>query len=424
MSHLNPAMPLLAPELARAHSPANLPTPPALLRNAAVEKLLNGNYSEGLALCKAEFDSGPGGKEWLNDLTVEAMELDDLTLAGYLARVMAERQAGSEWWPPHADAASLPAIQAQLTVPKLRHDADQLHFLRQAGVLDGSFDEIIEDISNTAVHLSSLGDNVRLPLTAAYPTGLRRAYGRIVHVAEAPRLASALSNLWNREVVEEEYRRARPGVVIVDNFLTDEALAAIRKFCLESTVWTRNRYADGRLGALFFGGFNCPLLLQIAEDLRTQLPEIIGRRHPLRQLWGFKNTCHLPAHSTVHADFAAVNVNFWITPASANLDVSSGGMIIYDLEAPLSWDFQTYNERSDVIHEFLALHSPKVFRVPYCHNRAIIFNSDLFHATEAVNFSPEYTNHRINITMLYGERSRDHLAPTRERCQDGGTFFS
>jgi hypothetical protein len=38
--------------------------------------------------------------------------------------------------------------------------------------------------------------------------------------------------------------------------------------------------------------------------------------------------------TSAHADFAAVNVNFWITPDEANLDSKTGGMIVYDLEVP------------------------------------------------------------------------------------------
>jgi hypothetical protein len=68
-----------------------------------------------------------------------------------------------------------------------------------------------------------------------------------------------------------------------------------------------------------FSGFNCPLLLQIAEELSEALPRVIGDRYPLRQLWGFKNAPHLPADSTNHADFAAVNVNFWITARIARM---------------------------------------------------------------------------------------------------------
>ena len=56
--------------------------------------------------------------------------------------------------------------------------------------------------------------------------------------------------------------------------LSSEALESLRLFCLESTVWTGNRYAHGRLGAFFQDGFNCPLLLQIAEELLFQLVPI------------------------------------------------------------------------------------------------------------------------------------------------------
>ena len=76
---------------------------------------------------------------------------------------------------------------------------------------------------------------------------------------------------------------------------------------------------------------------------------MIGDRYPLRQLWGFKNGTHLPGDSTVHADFAAVNVNLWLTPDAANLDETTGGLVVYDVDAPLSWDFDTYNGQGDVI---------------------------------------------------------------------------
>ena len=171
------------------------------------------------------------------------------------------------------------------------------------------------------------------------------------------------------------------------------------------TVWSGNRYNHGRLGAFFHDGFNCPLLLQIAEELQEALPRVIGRRYPLQQLWGFKTGQTLPADSTTHADFAAVNVNFWITPDDANLDPEFGGLVVYDVQAPLNWDFDSYNGKLGVIGSFL--HRKKAIRSEYYkQNRAIIFNSDLFHATEAVHFRPGYENYRVNVTMLYGLRER------------------
>ena len=61
----------------------------------------------------------------------------------------------------------------------------------------------------------------------------------------------------------------------------------------------------------------------------------------------------------------------------------------------------------------MARHRPRAIRIPYRQNRAIIFNSDLFHGTEAVCFRPDYLSHRINVTMLYGNRRQDehHTEP-------------
>jgi hypothetical protein len=42
--------------------------------------------------------------------------------------------------------------------------------------------------------------------------------------------------------------------------------------------------------------------------------------------------------------------------------------------------------------------------VPYRANRAVIFDSDLFHETDVIHFKPGYENRRINVTLLYGRR--------------------
>jgi hypothetical protein len=342
---------------------------------------------------------------------IEAMQSLDLSLAGQLAGSLAALERGSEWYPAPGGEVPPRAHDAQLSAAKLRHDIDQFRYLRELSVLDSAFEEIIEGYTTALERFARLSYDARVPLGEGEDRSLGRAYGRIVHLARSPRVDSALSSSWDRRLVETLYRESRPGLVVIDDFLSEEALESLYRFCLESTVWSGNRYAHGRLGAFFFAGFNSPLLLQIAEEIRDQLPDIIGSRHPLRQLWGFKNTGVLPPHSTIHADFAAVNVNFWITPESANLDDSSGGMVIYDVDAPLSWDFPTYNDRIDVIRDFLLVRKAGAIRVPYRQNRAVIFNSDLFHATEAVRFRPDYRSHRINVTMLYGDRGQDELHP-------------
>ena len=68
----------------------------------------------------------------------------------------------------------------------------------------------------------------------------------------------------------------------------------------------------------------------------------IFENHRLHQAWAYKYDSRQTG-IRVHADFAAVNVNFWITPDSANLNSSNGGLIVYKEKAPLDWSFNLYN---------------------------------------------------------------------------------
>ena len=168
-------------------------------------------------------------------------------------------------------------------------------------------------------------------------------------------------------------------------------------------MWHKS-YPNGYVGAMPEHGFACPLLAQIADELRETYPEIIAG-HPLLRWWGFKYTSQRKGIN-VHADFAAVNVNFWITPDEANLDPESGGLVIWDKPAPMEWSFAQYNNPNagETIRKFLADSGAKTITVPHRANRAVIFDSDLFHQTDTINFKEGYLNRRINITMLYGRR--------------------
>jgi hypothetical protein len=202
--------------------------------------------------------------------------------------------------------------------------------------------------------------------------------------------------------IEADYRRKAPGITVIDNFLTPDALASLRRFCLEATVWFESRYANGYLGAFLDDGFCCPLLLQIADELRGTLPGIF-RQHTLRKLWAFKYDSRLSG-IPMHADFAAINVNFWVTPDDANLDEDGGGMTVWDKEAPLDWDFAKYNNDQAALRRFLSDTDARAIKIPHRQNRVVIFNSDLIHETAPLTFRDGYENRRINITMLYGKR--------------------
>jgi hypothetical protein len=120
-------------------------------------------------------------------------------------------------------------------------------------------------------------------------------------------------------------------------------------------------------------------------------------------MWAYKYDSKLEGIG-LHADAAAINVNFWITPDEANLDPDHGGLVVYDREAPADWDFAKFNNNLPAIRQFIDESGSHPVTVPYRQNRAVIFNSDLFHNTDRFAFAPGYENRRINITMLFGER--------------------
>ena len=222
------------------------------------------------------------------------------------------------------------------------------------------------------------------------------------HLGDGSRVAGAAVNPANRIAeISALWQSAKPQIVVIDELLTREALEKLRRFCLDSTVW-RQVYEGGYLGAFPEHGFAPPLLAQIAEELRATYPAII-EDHPLLHFWAFKYDSSLHGIKK-HADFAAVNVNFWITPDEANLEPEQGGLVVWDAAAPQDWDFAKYNAAEDDICAFLKAQNSRPVTVPYRANRAVIFDSDLFHETDVISFKPGYENRRINVTLLFGRR--------------------
>ncbi len=286
---------------------------------------------------------------------------------------------------------------------KLEHDIEQLSWLRNHGELGPEWDARIAAYRLTLETLPSAeADTHMVPLPpAAAP--IRDVYNRLIHLDPGARIdGPAVSPDFDGKAAEAMYRERAPGIAWGDGLLTPQALAALRHFCLASTIWYEFRYDNGYLGAFQEEGFDCPLLLQIADELRQAMPEIVGP-HTLRKTWAFKYDSRLSG-IRMHADAAAVNVNFWLTPDDANLDPEGGGLEVWDKEAPMEWDFARYNSDTPAVRQHLKEVGARSIIVPHRQNRAVLFNSDLFHETGRLVFKPGYENRRINVTMLFGRR--------------------
>lgn len=192
-------------------------------------------------------------------------------------------------------------------------------------------------------------------------------------------------------------------VVVIDNFLSPTVLRKLRAFCLESTIWHELRNTNDYIGAYFDKGFCSPSIVETAALLSKSFSRISNDCR-LEHVWAYSYKTKSNGIGA-HADFAKLNLNFWITPDGSNLDKKHGGLSVFDWLVPPSWDFNSYNFRSEELRK-TALQASRglVHRIPYRHNRAVLFDSRLVHETDNVNFRYGYVNRRLNVTMLFGRR--------------------
>lgn len=221
------------------------------------------------------------------------------------------------------------------------------------------------------------------------------------HIGDGARIAGPVINPAHTEAaIIESWRQASPQLVILDDFLTPEALKKLRRYCLESTVWHR-LYEAGYIGAIPADGFACPLLAQLAEEIPTRWPHIVGP-HAFKYLGAFKYDSELSRGTNTHADLAAVNVNFYLTPDEANLDPESGGMAVWNATIDTEPLMRQLNGSEQAIKAYLAARKAVVTKIPHRANRAVIFKSSLIHKTDDCEFRTGYANKRINVSLLFG----------------------
>jgi tetratricopeptide (TPR) repeat protein len=211
---------------------------------------------------------------------------------------------------------------------------------------------------------------------------------------------SILNKENNIPLLESKYLNSKPEILVIDNFLSNAALIDLQKFCRNANIF-KYPYPAGYVSAFLSKGLSNEFILKLSEDLRITYKNIF-KEFRLTQAWIFKYESQKEG-TNIHADQAAVNVNFWITPEEGNLDRNKGGLEIWNKLPPKGSDFASYNhiDNSPKIRKMLEDNNIKSVKIPYRENRAVIFNSQLFHKTDDFNFDESYENRRINVTFLY-----------------------
>jgi Flp pilus assembly protein TadD len=416
---------ILAYQQALALNPAQADTH----NNLGVAKKDLGSTQDAIACYRRALELKPTHAEAYNNLGLALMEVGTLhdaiaafqqalsLAAGYQ---MARYNLGMAWsWAGDESAAcqclgqvarsrhdhGRPVAETAIYRSRLKHDVEQIQYLldrQQLGEDQRPYLEALRHLCERLNRDPSTGN--RVATAPQELTTIAPSFNRILCCEPPPRLADgALNPSLDPEPVEERYHAKRPEVTFIDGLLNETALDGLRRFCQEATIWKKD-YENGYCGAFLGDGFASPLLFQIADELRRKFPRIF-RHHRLTQAWAFKHDSARRGLN-IHADAAAVNVNFWITPDEANLNPATGGLVVYDKEAPSDWNFKEYNSdrNKPKILSWLEQAGAQAITIPYRANRAVVFNSDLFHETDDVSFKDEYVSRRINITLLYGYR--------------------
>jgi len=295
---------------------------------------------------------------------------------------------------------------------------EQLEYLLAKELIDPSFgdtvahfrsvlDEFGGDSGDGGGDGGDGGGHGAITVPGGLARGIEAFCDSFIHYVDAPAVPSgAVNDRLDFKTIENEFLSSPTPVVCLDDFLGPEALQELRRFCLEATIFFGSD-AAGFVSSNVTNGFNCGLLYQIAEALKRRLPRVIGSQF-LTNMWVYR---HQAQGKGVHAhtDDGAVTFNFWITPDAANVDADRGGLVVYKKEQPLDWDWMEYNKRKNAPHIqkriSAFLESADSIAIPYRENRALLFRSNLFHASDDFHFKEGFENRRINISMLFGDRT-------------------
>ena len=322
---------------------------------------------------------------------------------------------GGPWWnaevfDPKRVSGAAADRSLRASTFRLLDAAEQVEYLLGRGLLHPSFAEMSKRYRDVLAEVSEeVGPDGTMTLTDGQRGLIGGFFDRVVRYTDTPDLVDkAINPDVDFGEIEESYLSSPISVTTFDDFLTTEALQILREFALENTVFFK--YSEARfVGSDLSVGFNCSLLYRMARELKANLPRILGD-HELTNVWIYRHRAE-SVGVEAHSDQGKVTFNFYISPDDANLDPEHGGLIVYTKEQPYDWDWHLYNRhkyRPDIREEIDAfLDSAETLVVPHRQNRALLFNSNLFHRSDQLYFRDDFASRRMNVTMLFGKRGRD-----------------
>jgi hypothetical protein len=204
-------------------------------------------------------------------------------------------------------------------------------------------------------------------------------------------------------VVEATYlsRNDQPHCVI-DDFLTSQAAEELRERLLNHHGWHFKHPLSKELYLAAPGGDD---ILDLGKNLVDQLPQVLGGLE-LVYHWAYLHCRSAGLKPHTDGD-SAVTVNLYLTPDEFNLRPGTGGLILSAVRRPPSVSLIEFNSMPWADSYFEREHAGgdvRDVRIAYHYNRAILFDSGLFHASDQT-FFPNDTAHtmKMNLGLVFDD---------------------
>ncbi len=202
--------------------------------------------------------------------------------------------------------------------------------------------------------------------------------------------------------VQAAYRDSGPiHHAVIDNFLAPAAFEELREFLLHDSGWSYNR---AQAESLYSPRPNAANVHAIATSLTKCIPDVLADLE-LVEHWAF---LHPRTHGLrPHFDVGAVTVNLWMTDAEHNLTPDRGGLVLYGVQRPPDPGAEQLQRPGWSDEYFAREHDGTEIRIAYRCNRAVLFLSALYHASdEGVFAAHDLRSSRMNLTFLFDDQHR------------------
>ncbi|KAL7566145.1 hypothetical protein ACA910_003912 [Epithemia clementina (nom. ined.)] len=206
--------------------------------------------------------------------------------------------------------------------------------------------------------------------------------------------------------IQQQWKNGQ-GVVIIDDFLTPQALSKIQQILLQSTVWFESNTVAGSYtsAAHLDDGLFDKLLLRLAYETRDLvrpimpdeayvLHDLFARKYDVPSAAATASSASMTTDDVQSKTFlveggdplSAIHVHLWLSPpsslASADSKTIKGDhdhLVVFTAKPPQDWPHTMGPTGAEVLDTIIQPSGFANVTVPFQVNRAVVFDATLFH---------------------------------------------